>query len=137
MSEPASRPRPQFHNINIFQILTYRLPPAAKTSILHRVSGVLLFLALPLVLVPIFALSITSPQSYASMAQWVSHPVSKLILLVLIWAYMHHFCAGIRYLTLDMHIGNDRESSQRSGAIVLGVSLALTLVFALKLFGAW
>jgi len=137
MSEPASRPRPQFRNLSLSQILSYRLPPAAKTSILHRISGVLLFLALPLVVVPLFAHSITSPQSFASMAQWAGHPLSKLIFLVLIWAYMHHFCAGIRYLTLDMHIGNDREPSQRSGVMVLGISLALTFIFALKLFEVW
>lgn len=137
MSDSASKPRPQFRNLSIPQILSYRLPPAAKTSILHRISGALLFLSLPLVLVPLFGLSITSPDSYARMADWVANPLCKLVLLVLIWGYMHHFCAGIRYLTLDLHMGNSREASQRSGAVVLGVSLGLTLVFGLKLFGVW
>lgn len=137
MSDTASKPRPQFRNLGVSQILSYRLPPAAKTSILHRISGALLFLCLPLVILPLFALSITSPDGFATMQAWVAHPLIKLILLVLIWGYMHHFCAGIRYLTLDLHIGNDRVASQRSGAIVLGVSLALTLVFGLKLFGVW
>lgn len=137
MSDTASKPRPQFRNLGVSQLLSYRLPPAAKTSILHRISGALLFFCLPLVILPLFALSVTSPESFAAIQGWVAHPLMKLILLVLIWGYMHHFCAGIRYLTLDLHIGNDRESSQRSGAIVLGVSLALTLVFGLKLFGVW
>ena len=137
MSDPASKPRPQYRNLSIPQILSYRLPAAAKTSILHRISGALLFLALPLVIVPLFGLSITSPATYDSMANWMSNPLCKLVLLVLIWGYAHHFCAGIRYLTLDLHIGNSREASQRSGAIVLGVSLALTVVFGLKLFGVW
>lgn len=137
MSDPAASPRPQYRNLSIPQILGYWLPPAAKTSILHRISGALLFLALPLILVPLFGLSVTSPESYASMAGWVANPLCKLVLLVLIWGYMHHFCAGIRYLLLDLHIGATREASQRSGAIVLGVSLALTFIFGLKLFGVW
>ena len=137
MSDPATRPRPQFRNLNLQMLLTYRQPPAAKTSILHRISGALLVLSLPLVIVPLFGLSITSPESYAGMAAWVGNPLCKLVLLVLIWAYMHHFCAGIRYITLDLHFGNSREASQRSGAIVIGVSLGLTFIFALKLFGVW
>ncbi|NYT65847.1 succinate dehydrogenase, cytochrome b556 subunit [Alcaligenaceae bacterium] len=137
MSDTASKPRPQFRNLGIPQLLNYRLPPAAKASILHRVSGALLFLCLPLVLLPLFALSVSSPESYASIQSWASHPLMKLILLVLIWGYMHHFCAGIRYLTLDLHIGNSREASQRSARVVFGVSLALTLVFGLKLYGVW
>jgi succinate dehydrogenase / fumarate reductase cytochrome b subunit len=65
------------------------------------------------------------------------NPIVKLILLALIWGYLHHFCAGIRYLVLDLHIGMDKVSAQKSAGMVLGVSLALTLVFGLKLFGAW
>lgn len=137
MSDPASKPRPQFRNLSIPQILSYRLPPAAKSSILHRVSGALLFLSLPLVIVPLFGLSITSPATYDSIAGWMSNPLCKLVLLVLIWGYAHHFCAGIRYLTLDLHMGNSREASQRSGAVVIGIGLALTFVFGLKLFGVW
>ncbi|MBP6020519.1 MAG: succinate dehydrogenase, cytochrome b556 subunit [Burkholderiaceae bacterium] len=137
MSDTASKPRPQFRNLGVPQLLSYRLPPAAKASIMHRISGALLFLCLPLVLLPLFALSVTSPESYATIQSWVAHPLMKLILLVLIWGYMHHFCAGIRYLTLDLHIGNSREASQRSARVVFGISLALTLVFGLKLYGVW
>jgi len=137
MSDQASRTRPVYRNVTISQILTYRLPPAAKTSILHRISGALLFLALPIIIVPLFGKTITSPESFAGIADWVSNPLCKLVLLVLIWGYLHHFCAGIRFLLLDNHIGNAREPSQRSGAIVIGVSLALTFIFALKLFGVW
>ncbi len=137
MSDTASKPRPQFRNLGVPQLLSYRLPPAAKASIMHRVSGALLFLCLPLVILPLFALSVTSPESYAAIHAWASNPLMKLILLALIWGYMHHFCAGIRYLALDLHIGNDKVSSQRSARVVFGVSLALTLVFGLKLFGVW
>lgn len=137
MSDSASKPRPQYRNLSIPQILSYHLPLAGKSSILHRVSGALLFLALPLIIVPLFAASITSPESYAAMREWVSHPLCKLVLLVLIWGYMHHFCAGIRYLFLDLHIGMDKVSAQKTAGVVFGVSLALTVVFGLKLFGVW
>jgi len=140
MSDSASKPRPQFRNLNFGQllVLTYHLPLAAKSSILHRISGALLFLSLPLVVIPLFAASITSADSYAVMREWVSHPLCKVVLLVLIWGYLHHFCAGVRYLLLDTHLAKwDRISAQRSAGMVIGISLALTLVFGLKLFGAW
>lgn len=137
MSDSATKPRPQFRNLSISQILSYRLPLAGKSSILHRVSGALLFLCLPLVILPLFALSVTSPESFAAMKAYTANPLCKLVLLVLLWGYLHHFCAGIRYLTLDLHIGNDKITAQKSAGIVFGVSLALTIVFGLKLFGAW
>ncbi|WP_276809197.1 succinate dehydrogenase, cytochrome b556 subunit [Castellaniella defragrans] len=137
MSESATKPRPQFRNLGLTDLMSYRLPPAAKASIMHRISGALLFLALPLVIVPLFAQSVQSPETFAAMKEWVANPACKIVLLVLMWGYFHHFCAGIRYLTLDLHVGNAREPSQRSGALVIGVALALTVIFGLKLFGAW
>ncbi len=137
MSETASKKRPQYRNVTVPQILSYHLPLAGKTSILHRVSGALLFLCLPLVIVPLFGRSVTSPETFAGLAEWTSHPIIKLVLLAIIWAYLHHFCAGIRYLALDMQMGNDKVSAQKSAAVVLVVSLALTVILGLKLFGVW
>ncbi|ARP85901.1 succinate dehydrogenase, cytochrome b556 subunit [Bordetella genomosp. 9] len=137
MSDSAAKPRPQFRNISIPQILSYRLPLPGKVSILHRISGALLFLCLPLVLLPLLAASVGSPESFASVAGIAGNPIVKLILLVLIWGYLHHFCAGIRYLVLDLHKGIEKAQAQKSAGVVLGVSLALTVVFGLKLFGAW
>ncbi|GAA5235043.1 succinate dehydrogenase, cytochrome b556 subunit [Verticiella sediminum] len=133
----ATRPRKEFRNISVPQILSYRLPLAGRLSILHRVSGALLFLALPIVLLPLFQLSVASPESFEQFRSFAAHPLSKLVFLVLIWAYLHHFCAGIRYLLLDLHIGMSKESGKRSAGIVFAVSLVLTAVFALKLFGAF
>ena len=136
MSDSAAKPRPQFRNIGITDLMAYRLPMAGKVSILHRVSGALLFLCLP-GLIALFAMSFSSEAGFNAMSSVVGFPLVKLILLVLIWGYLHHFCAGIRYLVLDMHIGVDKESAAKSASLVLGVSLALTVVFALKLFGVW
>ncbi|MDQ2147397.1 succinate dehydrogenase, cytochrome b556 subunit [Alcaligenaceae bacterium C4P045] len=137
MSDPVAKPRPQFRNISVTQLMSYRLPLAGKLSILHRVSGALLFLCLPLVILPLFAESVTSQDTFNRVAAFMGHPIMKLIVLVLMWGYLHHFCAGIRYLMLDLHIGIDKDSARNSAGIVFGVSLALTLVFALKLFGVW
>lgn len=136
MSDSASKPRPQFRNIGITDLMAYRLPIAGKVSILHRISGALLFLCLP-GLIALFAMSFSSEAGFKAMSIVLGFPLVKLILLALIWGYLHHFCAGIRYLALDLHIGVDKESAAKSASLVLGVSLALTVVFALKLFGVW
>src|SRR3546814_7634742 len=94
--------------------LSYRLPLAGKSSILHRVSGALLFLCIPIVILPLFALSVTSAESFASIQAWMANPLCKLVLLALIWGFLHHFCAGIRYLVLDLHIGNDKHTAQKT-----------------------
>ena len=129
--------RPRFRNIDVGQIVQYRLPPAGIVSILHRVSGALLFLVgLPLVLA-LLQMSVGDSKAFATFQSMVGQPLFKLVLLALIWSYLHHFCAGIRYLLLDLHWGTSKEQSRASSLVVLAVSLALTLIFALKLFGAF
>lgn len=125
---------PEFRNIHVFDLMKYRLPWAGKVSILHRVSGALMFLLIPFVLY-LFDKSVTSEVSFEVFKAFVSYPLVKLIILALIWAYLHHFCAGIRFLLLDMHWGVDKASSALSAKVVLIISLALTAVFGAKLFG--
>lgn len=138
MSDSATKRRPQYRNLGARDLLFgIKQPPAAIASIFHRISGALLFLSLPVILVPLFGQSVESPASFAAMQEWVSHPLCKLVLLVLMWGYFHHFFAGIRYITLDMHIGNDRIPSQRSGLLVIVLGLVMTFIFGLKLFGVW
>jgi succinate dehydrogenase / fumarate reductase cytochrome b subunit len=133
----AQKARPQFRNISVSQILAYRLPPAGIVSILHRISGVLLFLVgIPFSLY-LLQQSITSEISFESYRAIVGSVPGKLVLLVLIWAFVHHAIAGIRYLLLDRHIGIQRETARSTANAVLGLSLALTAVLALKLFGAF
>ncbi|MBO4121200.1 succinate dehydrogenase, cytochrome b556 subunit [Cupriavidus gilardii] len=136
MAEAVKQARPEFRNIGIGQLARYRLPWAGKVSILHRVSGALLFLLLPFILY-LFEQSVTSELSFAKFSALLSGGFVKLVLLVLIWGYLHHFCAGIRFLLLDMHVGVDKPSSAKSAIAVLIVSLLLTVVFGLKLFGVF
>ena len=126
--------RREFKNIGFGQILTsYKLPWSGKVSILHRVSGAVLFLSLPFILY-LFDNSLTSELSFFTFSEVVGHPLIKLILLGLIWAFLHHFCAGIRFLALDLHKGIEKHQIQKSAVSVLVVSLSLTLVLGAKLF---
>ena len=111
-----------------------RLPLPGIISILHRLSGALLFFAgIPLLLYGV-AGSLASPEAYAEMKAAFAHPFAKLALIGMIWAYLHHFCAGIRYLLLDIHRGIELEPARRSSAVVLVLSLALTLILGVRLW---
>ncbi|HOB44677.1 MAG TPA: succinate dehydrogenase, cytochrome b556 subunit [Zoogloea sp.] len=110
-----------------------RLPLPGIVSILHRVSGVGLFLMLP-VMLSLFGNSVGSPESYATYKATVGYLPVKIVLWGLLWAYLHHFCAGIRFLLLDMHKGIDLPSARLSARIVLIVSLTLTVLLGVKLW---
>ena len=136
MSEAAKPKRPQFRNINITQIAGYRMPLAALVSILHRISGLLMFLLLPFILFMLDK-SLASEISFDYFKGFTSGWFAKLVILALSWAYLHHFCAGIRHLVMDNHIGLDKDSARKSAAGVLMISVPLALIVALKLFGAF
>jgi succinate dehydrogenase / fumarate reductase cytochrome b subunit len=116
------KPRPKY--LNLFQI---RLPVPGWVSILHRVSGAALFLLLPLILY-LFQLSLESAPGFDAMKGALGHPLMKLVLIGLLWAYLHHLCAGIRHLALDLDYGTELPAARASAKAVLVVSLALSLV---------
>jgi succinate dehydrogenase / fumarate reductase cytochrome b subunit len=126
--------RPQFRNIHVTQILGYRLPAGGIASVLHRASGAVMFLALPLLLW-LFDLSLTSEISYARLSSVASHWLTRLVLLGLTWALLHHLVTGIRHVLLDLHVGIDRQAAARSALVIHFISLPLTLLAGLKLFG--
>lgn len=99
----------------------------AKVSILHRVSGVLMFLAIPFVL-SLFHKSLTNSDFYAHCYTVGSLPIMKIIYIVLIWSIMHHMCSGIRFLFIDFEKGVDRINSKRSAQAVMIISIILTIV---------
>jgi succinate dehydrogenase / fumarate reductase, cytochrome b subunit len=123
-----ARKRPKY--LNLFEI---KLPLPGWVSILHRVSGAGLFLMLPL-LIWLLGLSLGSPESYATFQAITGFWLVKLILLGLLWAYLHHFCMGIRILLLDMHIGIEKAQAFKSSIVVLVVSLTLTAILGAKLW---
>jgi succinate dehydrogenase / fumarate reductase, cytochrome b subunit len=133
--------RPVFRNIHVSQIAGYRLPPAGIVSILHRVSGALMFLLLPFV-IWLFDTSVTSEISFdrfasvfAAGAGFLPGWFVKLVALSLIWAYLHHFIAGVRHLWMDMTHSVSKEQGHGSAVITLGLSALFTVALGAKLFG--
>lgn len=144
MTELAKK-RPEFRNINALSDLpTYRLPPAGWVSILHRISGVIMFLLLPFV-IWMFETSVSSEISFANFKAafnvgmgFVPGWFFKLVALALIWAYLHHLTAGLRHLWMDTnHDAVSKEFGKSSAVLTLVLSIALTLVLGAKLFGLY
>jgi succinate dehydrogenase / fumarate reductase cytochrome b subunit len=144
MTELAKK-RPEFRNINALTDLpSYRLPAAGIVSILHRVSGVLMFLLMPFI-IWMFDTSVSSEYSFArfkaafnSGLGFVPGWFVKLIALALIWAYLHHFIAGLRHLWMDVsHAAVTKEFGKSSAVVTLALSVFLTLVLGAKLFGLY
>lgn len=132
-------PKPQrqeFRNIGIADIKNYRLPPAGIVSILHRISGLGLFLALPFLFALITA-AFGTKEKFDALSACLANPLVKIILLGLTWAILHHACAGIRYLMLDVHIKVSKEGGRQTAFGVLAVSLALTALVAARIFGMY
>jgi succinate dehydrogenase / fumarate reductase cytochrome b subunit len=136
MSDALKTGKPQYRNINIFDIVHYRLPLAGIISILHRISGMLMFVLLPFILL-LLDKSLMSEISFEYFKGIASHWFVKLLILALSWAYLHHLCAGVRHLFMDVHVGLQKETARKSAVIVLCVSLPLTALVALKLFGVF
>ncbi len=114
--------RPKY--LAIWQI---RLPLPGIVSILHRVSGAALIFAIPFL---IYALegSLASADRYDAFRECLANPLAKLFLLGVLWAFLHHACAGVRYLLMDVHVGVDLPAARMSARLVLAVSLTLTAI---------
>jgi succinate dehydrogenase / fumarate reductase cytochrome b subunit len=148
MTELASKQRPkrpEFRNINALTDLPgYRLPLAGIVSILHRVSGALMFLLMPFI-IWMFDTSISSEISFEKFKAafnvgllGLPGVLWKLVALALIWAYLHHFIAGLRHLWMDAsHEAVSKDFGRQSAAFTLAVSIGLTLVLGAKLFGLY
>ena len=146
MTEMASaqRPkRPEFRNINAFKDLTtYRMPPAAWVSILHRASGVIMFVLMPFI-IWLLDTSISSEISFEKFKSafnggMLGLPgfIWKLVALALMWSYLHHFIAGLRHLWMDLsHAAVTKEFGRSSALVTLVLSIALAVVLGAKLFG--
>lgn len=140
MSETV-KPRPIYRNIHISDLASYRLPPAGIVSILHRISGVLMFVLLPFV-VWLLDHSLSSEMSYDTFASAYGAGIGmlpgwfvKLVTLGLIWAYLHHFIAGLRHLWMDATHSVSKAQGHSTALLTLVASLALTAALGAKLFG--
>ena len=140
----ARAKRPEFRNINALADLpTYRLPPAGIVSILHRISGLILFLLMPFI-IWMFDTSVSSEYSFANFTHVFSAGVGfvpgwfvKLVALAIIWSYLHHFIAGLRHLWMDINHAVSKEFGHSSALVTLTLGTLLTLALAAKLFGLY
>ncbi|HZQ73950.1 MAG TPA: succinate dehydrogenase, cytochrome b556 subunit [Burkholderiales bacterium] len=133
-SAAAKKPRPKYLNLTalLFEI---RLPLPGKVSILHRVSGALLVFPFAAWLLYLLDASLGSEAGFERIRMhYLPMPAVKLGLLVFIWAYCHHLCAGVRFLLLDLNKGIELVPARRSAVAVLVVSLALTAFFGWRLW---
>lgn len=140
----ARTKRPEFRNINALRDLpTYRLPAAGWVSILHRVSGALMFILMPFI-IWMFDTSVSSEISFARFAAAFTVGIGfvpgwfiKLATLGLIWAFLHHFIAGVRHLWMDINHAVSKEFGRSSAITTLALSIVLTVIFGAKLFGLY
>ena len=136
--------RPEFRNINAFtDLTTYRLPPAGWVSILHRVSCLLMFVLMPFI-IWMFDKSVSSEISYNYLTSAFVDGVSvypgwflKLVALALIWAYLHHFTAGVRHLYMDATHSVTKSFGKSSALATLVIGFGLTAILGAKLFGLY
>jgi succinate dehydrogenase / fumarate reductase cytochrome b subunit len=127
--------------MRLIDALQYRLPLAGVVSILHRASGAMMLILLPFV-IWMFDTSVTSEISYDTFTSAFSAGLGvlpgwfmKLVVLALIWAYLHHFIAGVRHLWMDATHSVTKEFGRRSAVVTLVASVLLTVVLGAKLFG--
>ena len=136
--------RPEFRNINAFKDLpTYRMTPAAIVSILHRGSGLLMFLLMPFI-IWMFDTSVSSEFSFARFTSAFNNGIGfvpgvfiKLVALALIWAYTHHLIAGLRHTRMDIFHTVSKEDGRSTALITLALSVVLTAALGAKLFGLY
>ena len=126
---PGVRPRPVY-----FDLPRIRQPIPAIASILHRISGALLFfVGVPALLWGVQT-SLASPEAYEAFRAFLSRPLVKLVTLLLVWAYLHHLFAGLRHLLMDVHIGLDLKPARQSATIATVAAVLLTLLVAIRLW---
>ncbi|HAF43805.1 MAG TPA: succinate dehydrogenase, cytochrome b556 subunit [Gallionellaceae bacterium] len=123
-----NKPRPKHLALHLI-----KLPLSGYVSILHRASGAVLFLALPLLLM-ILDQSLRSIETYTNLTDVLANPLLKVVLFGLMWAFLHHFCAGLRYLAIDLHLLPTLAAARAGSKWVLAVSLTLTVLLGAKLW---
>jgi succinate dehydrogenase / fumarate reductase cytochrome b subunit len=126
--------------MRLVDALQYRLPVAGLVSILHRASGAMMFFLLPFI-IWLFDLSTASEASYSQLSAAFSEGVGffpgwflKLVVLALIWAYLHHFIAGLRHIWMDATHSVTKAFGQQSAVFTLALSVFLTLALGFRVF---
>ena len=129
--------------MRLVEALQYSLPPAGWVSILHRVSGGLMFVLLPLI-VWLLDVSLGSEVTYERFSNafiagigFVPAFLLKLVVLALIWAYLFHAIAGLRHLWMDATHSVSKSQGRSSAIVTVALSTVLTVLLGAKLFGLY
>lgn len=125
----APKPRPKYYDLNLAH-----LPPPGLVSIFHRITGLLLFFPIVPALLYLLQDTLGSGEGYARWSEFFHRPLVKLVLLGVIWLYAHHFWAGLRYLTLDVHWGIAKAPARASAVAVLVLGVVTTLLIGWRLW---
>lgn len=144
LSNSVRPKRPEFRNINAFKDLpSYRWPMASLVSGMHRISGLIMVLLMPLI-IWMFDTSISSEISFARFVSAFSAGLGfvpgwmvKIVVLGLIWSYLHHFFAGLRNVWMETTHSSSKEAGAKSATLTMALSLGLTAVLGAKLFGLY
>jgi succinate dehydrogenase / fumarate reductase cytochrome b subunit len=126
---PVQQARPKYYDLNLAH-----LPPGGLVSIFHRVSGLLLFFPLLPLLLYVLQASLGSEEGYARWHDFFARPAVKLIALVFVWAYAHHFFAGLRFLFLDLHWGIAKAPARASAILVMVLGVLATLLIGWRIW---
>lgn len=125
----AVKARPKYYDLNLAH-----LPPPGLVSIFHRITGAAMFLLLIPTLLFILQRTLKDEQGFQWWLSIWREPIVKLIFIGFVWAYVHHFLAGIRYLLLDVHVGVAKEAARKSALAVLALGAIVTLLIAVKIW---
>lgn len=133
-SAAAKKPRPKYLSLSAF-LFEIRFPPAAWVSGFHRISGFLLFLPFTAWLLYLLDASLVSADGFARVRDvYLTMPLVRLGLLAFIWAFLHHFFAGLRFLLIDMNLGVDLPQGRYSAYAVFAISILLTVLIGWRLW---
>jgi succinate dehydrogenase / fumarate reductase cytochrome b subunit len=129
----AKKPRPKYLSLSalLFEI---RLPVTAWASGLHRISGALLVLPFTAWLLYLLDTALSSEQGYEHVQAYLGMPVAKLALVVFVWAFAHHFFAGIRFLLLDLNKGIEIHRARASAYVTIALGVLTALIFAWRIW---
>ncbi|GAB4361500.1 MAG: succinate dehydrogenase, cytochrome b556 subunit [Gammaproteobacteria bacterium] len=114
-------------------LLRFRLPMVGIASIAHRISGVLMFLAIP-IFIYLLQQSLSGEEGYRQVADLMSSVVFRLVVVAMVWALVHHLCAGVRYLLLDIDVGVEKTAARQSALIVLVIGAVAALATFVGVF---
>ena len=133
-SAAAKKPRPKYLSLSAF-LFEIRFPPAAWVSGFHRISGFLLFLPFTAWLLYLLDASLASEQGFDHVrGDYLASPIARLAILVFVWAYAHHFFAGLRFLLIDVNLGVDLPQARYSSYAVFVASILVTLFVGWRLW---